>query len=638
MQHSQDHRHLDGSDRNWRGQPDADRIGPQGEALILELQRLRQALDSERGDGRRPAGPSGRGEARKRQAPRKPQPPRPRRKPKSTVKLAIDLWMKSFGTKASVQAEDGGHPLVEPVVSPPHRQSPPIFPSDPIYMDLRKPAPNIASREDAPLPEVEGGRVAASSTPPRPNAAVMELIGQCRNGLMAGTAFILDRDGAAPPADGSDHSLQTGVRWAFEHELRVGLRVLLVGGILGGGWAAFVPLAGAVVVPGNLVVQSNVKNIQHPTGGVVADIGVQDGSRVQTGELLLRLDATQARAGLQMVSKQLDELGAKIARLVAERDGLARIEVPVELASRSGNETVKSLLASEDSLFKARLTARQSQKDLLQGKVAQLTEEIVGLEAQLDSKARQLELIAGELTGVQELYDKHLVPLTRLTTLQRESARIEGERGQIVSSIAETKSKIGETQLQMVRADQDFRTDVVKELGEAQGKEAELVERSVSARDLLDRIEIHAPVAGVVHQLAAHTIGGVIRAGDTIMEIVPDTEDLQIEARLQPKDIDQVRTGQPAFVRFSAFNQRVTPQLTGSVSYVSADTSRDQQTNAPYFTVRVVLSDQERRRLAGQQLVPGMPAEVFMQTRSRTMMSYLFKPIADQMRRAFVEQ
>jgi HlyD family secretion protein len=399
-----------------------------------------------------------------------------------------------------------------------------------------------------------------------------------------------------------------------------------------------VPLAGAVVVPGNLVVQSNVKNIQHPTGGVVADIDVQDGSRVQTGERLLRLDATQARAGLQMVSKQLDELGAKIARLVAERDGLARIEVPVELASRSGNETVKSLLASEDSLFKARLTARQSQKDLLQGKVAQLTEEIVGLQAQLDSKARQLELIAGELTGVQELYDKHLVPLTRLTTLQRESARIDGERGQIVSSIAETKSKIGETQLQMVRADQDFRTDVVKELGEAQGKEAELVERSVSARDLLDRIEIHAPVAGVVHQLAAHTIGGVIRAGDTIMEIVPDTEDLQIEARLQPKDIDQVRTGQSAFVRFSAFNQRVTPQLIGSVSYVSADTSRDQQTNAPYFTVRVILSDQERRRLAGQQLVPGMPAEVFMQTRSRTMMSYLFKPIADQMRRAFVEQ
>jgi HlyD family secretion protein len=637
MQHSQDHRHPGGSDRNWRGEPDVDRAGPQGEALILELQRLRQALNSERGDGRHPPGSAGQREARKRQAPRKPQPPPPRRKPKSSVKLAIDLCLKPFGVKAPVQADSGGAPLVEPVVPPFHRQSPPIFLSDPVYMDLRKTAPDRTAPENSPQPKIEGEHVAASAAPPKANTAG-GLIGKCRDGLMASVAFIIDRGGAATPADGADDSLRTGVRWAFEHELRAGLRVLLVGGVLGGGWAAFVPLAGAVVVPGNLVVQSNVKNIQHPTGGVVADIDVQDGSRVQTGELLLRLDPTQARAGLQMVSKQLDELGAKIARLVAERDGLSRIEIPLELASRSGNETVKSLLASEDSLFKARLTARLSQKDLLQGRVAQLTEEIVGLEAQLDSKARQLELIAGELTGVQELYDKHLVPLTRLTTLQRESARIEGERGQIVSSIAETKSKIGETQLQMVRADQDFRTDVVKDLGEAQGKEAELVERSVSARDLLDRIEIHAPVSGVVHQLAAHTIGGVIRPGDTIMEIVPDSEDLQIEARMQPKDIDQVRTGQSAFVRFSAFNQRVTPQLTGSVSYVSADTSRDQQTNAPYFTVRVVLSDQERRRLAGQQLVPGMPAEVFMQTRSRTMMSYLFKPIADQMRRAFVEQ
>jgi HlyD family secretion protein len=638
MQHSQDHRHIDGPDRNWNREADVDRVGPQGEALILELQRLRQALNGERGDGRHPPGASGRGEARKRQPPRKPQPLRPKRKPKSTVKLAIDICLKPFGIKAAVEAEDNVRPLVEPGVPPLHRHSPPIFQSDPVYMDLRKPMPDMTARADSPLSEIEGERAGASAAPAKANTAVAELVGKCRNGLMTGAAFILDRDGAAPPADEADHSLQTGVRWAFEHELRVGIRVLLVGGILGGGWAAFVPLAGAVVVPGNLVVQSNVKNIQHPTGGVVADIDVQDGSRVQTGELLLRLDATQARAGLQMVSKQLDELGAKIARLVAERDGLARIEVPAELASRSGNETVRSLLASEDSLFKARLIARQSQKDLLQGKVTQLTEEIVGLEAQLDSKARQLELIAGELTGVQELYDKHLVPLTRLTTLQRESARIDGEHGQIVSSIAETKSKIGETQLQMIRAEQDFRTDVVKELGEAQGKEAELVERSVSARDLLDRIEIHAPVAGIVHQLAAHTIGGVIRAGDTIMEIVPDTEDLEIEARLQPKDIDQVRTGQSAFVRFSAFNQRVTPQLIGSVSYVSADTSRDQQTNAPYFTVRVILSEQERRRLAGQQLVPGMPAEVFMQTRSRTMMSYLFKPIADQMRRAFVEQ
>jgi HlyD family secretion protein len=641
MRYTEDDRRHDESTRNWSDEPYTDSVEPQGEALILELQRLRQALDGERRNGRQPPGPPGRGEARKRPAPGKPQQQTrgPRRK-KSRVELAIDLCLKPFGIKAPVQAEAGSSPHVEPILAPAYRESPPLFPRDPILMDLDRPGPGMPVREDSRRSGIGESEavVASTSRPPAVNTAVAELIGKCRDGLMVGADFILDRGGAARPADGSRDGLQTGVQWAFEHELRVGLRVLLTAGILGGGWAAFVPLAGAVVVPGNLVVQSNVKNIQHPTGGVVAEIDVKDGSRVQTGELLLRLDATQVRASLQMVSKQLDELRAKIARLKAERDGLARMEVPAELASVSGDETAKRLLASEESLFKARLNARQSQKDLLQGRVAQLTEEISGLEAQLDSKAKQLELIAGELTGVQELYDKHLVPLPRLTALQRESARIEGERGQIVSSIAETKSKIGETQLQMVRAEQDFRTDVVKDLGEAQGKEAELVEHSVAARDVLDRIELHAPVSGIVHQLAAHTIGGVIRPGDTIMEIVPDTEDLQVEARLPPKDIDQVRNGQPAFVRFSAFNQRVTPQLTGTVSYVSADTSRDPQTNAPYFTVRVVLSDQERRRLAGQQLVPGMPAEVFMQTRSRTMMSYLFKPIADQMRRAFVEQ
>jgi HlyD family secretion protein len=308
------------------------------------------------------------------------------------------------------------------------------------------------------------------------------------------------------------------------------------------------------------------------------------------------------------------------------------------LAARAGGDTVKTLLASEEALFKARANARRSQIDLLQSRISQLGEEIAGLDAQVDSKSKQLELIAGELSGVQDLYDKRLVPLTRLTSLQRESARIEGERGQLMSAIAETKSKIGEAQLQIVRIDQDFRTDVVKELGETQGKEAELVERGVAAKDLLDRIEIRAPTSGVIHQLSAHTIGGVIRAGDAIMEIVPDSDDLQIEARLQPTDIDQVRVGQKAFVRFSAFNQRTTPQLNGVVSYVSADTSHDQQTNASYFTVRLTLAEDERHRLAGLQLVSGMPAEVFMQTGSRTMMSYLLKPITDQLQRAFVER
>jgi HlyD family secretion protein len=527
---------------------------------------------------------------------------------------------------------------VGPTVAAPRRENPTIAHGDRIAMDLMKPGPVIPGPGGANQPML---LAKPGSEPPgaaKPETPATKLIEKSRTGLMAGVSFMLDHGAPPPPDNTPENSLTPHTRWSFERELRRGLRVLIVAAVLGGGWLVFVPLAGAVVVPGNLVVQSNVKQIQHPTGGVVAEIKAQNGSRVSSGDLLVRLDATQTQASLQVVTKQLDELQARMARLTAERDGLAEIEFPAELSERSGNDDIKKLLASEESLFRARSGSRQSQKDLLQSQAAQLAQQITGVESQLDSKAKQLDLIHGELAGVQDLYDKHLVPVQRLTTLQREAAQIDGERGQLTSAIAETKSKIDASQLQIVRIDQDFRSEVVKDLNEAQAKEAELSEHRVAARDQLDRIEIRAPTSGVVNQLSIHTIGGVIKAGETIMELVPDTDDLQIEARVQPKDIDHVRTGQKAFVRFAAFNQRTTPQLNGTVSYVSADTGHDQQTNAPYFTVRVMLPEDERRRLNGQQLVPGMPTEVFMQTGSRTMMSYLFEPITDQMRRAFVEQ
>ena len=495
-------------------------------------------------------------------------------------------------------------------------------------MDLAKLRPEIPdvkllTRIEMPEPDRAGSERKADTR-------LGQLMVQCRSGV----AFLLSQD--EPAREGDNLASTTGR--TYTRELKVGMRMLIALVVIAGGWAALMPLGGAVVVPGNLVVQSNVKAIQHPAGGVVAEIPVRNGMRVKAGDLLLRLDATQAQASLQVLTKQLDEFRARSARLVAERDGLARPDLSDELAPRIDEIAVKNLLAAESTLFQARATARESQKGLLRNRISQLNEEIGGLEAQVGSKGKQLELIAGELTGVQDLYDKRLVPLPRLTALQREAARIEGERGQLISAIAETKAKISEAQLQTVRVDQDFRTDVVKELGEVKGKEAELVERGVAARDLLDRIEMRAPASGLINQLKVHTIGGVIRAGDTIMEVVPDSDDLQIEARLQPTDIDQVHVGQNAFTRFPAFNQRVTPEVAGVVSYVSADISREQQSNAGYFTVRVTLPDEERRKLAGLQLVSGMPAEVFMQTGSRTMLSYLFKPITDQLRRSFVER
>jgi HlyD family secretion protein len=422
-----------------------------------------------------------------------------------------------------------------------------------------------------------------------------------------------------------------------EIELKVALRVLFVSIIIAGIWGTIVPISGAVVLPGRLVVESRVKKIQHPTGGVLAEIDVEDGMHVNAGALLARLDQTQLRANQQIVADQLDQTRARIARLVSERDASNEIQLPEQLAGRPGNPSVARLVASEISLFNARSSARASQKELYENNIRQFEEQIGGLEAEIRSKSSQLDLIAGELTGVQELYAKGLVPLARKTTLQRESARLEGERAQLTAAIAETKAKIGQARLQIVKIDQDFRSEVMKDLRESQDKEAELIEKHVAAKDQLDRVDIRAPTSGIIHQLAVHTIGGVIRPGDVVMEIVPDKDDLEIEARLPPNAIDQVKHGQKAYLRFTAFDRQTTPQVAATLAYVSADLSHDDQTHASFYTVRINLADEERRRLKSVTLVSGMPVEVFLQTSSRTMLSYLLKPISDQFRRMFNE-
>jgi HlyD family secretion protein len=409
---------------------------------------------------------------------------------------------------------------------------------------------------------------------------------------------------------------------------------------LTGGWAVLVPLSAAVTIPGTLVVESSVKKIQYPAGGVIAEIRAQDGMRVKEGDLLVRIDETQLRSNVQVLSDQLEETRARIARLTAERDGTDAPKMAAESPTQAGGEEATRLLASETSLFKARLGTRENQKQLLRTNIAQLEEEIDGIDAQIKSKSAQLDLISGELKGVQSLYDKQLVPLTRLTALQREAAQLDGERSQLKSSIAETRSKISQAELQIVKIDQDLRSDVMKEMRDAQDKESEITQKLVAARDQLNRVEIRSPTDGVVHQLTVHTIGGVVAAGEVIMEIVPDSDDLQIEAKLPPVDIDHVHVGQDSLVRFSAFNQRTTPQLHGQVSYVSADLTQDPQNksnSSSYYTVRVSLTADELRRLGKLQLVSGMPAELFLQTGSRTMMSYLFKPITDQLKRTFSE-
>ncbi len=488
-----------------------------------------------------------------------------------------------------------------------------------------------------PTAHSHGREVFGSGTQARP-AKAGRAVRACLDRLGITYGWLVARLAAPTPADAGGPGLAGQLRRGFQDELRTGLKVLVLGVGIVGGWAVVVPLSAAVMVSGTLVVETDVKKVQHPTGGIIDQILVHDGMHVKAGDLLARLNEVEVGASLQVVMKQLDETRVRIARLIAERDGMDEPKLPPELATRTGDKDIEQLVMSENSLFKARAKARQSQKELLRGHVGQLGEEIVGLEAQIKSKGTQLDLISSELHGVQTLYDKQLVPLTRLTALQREFARLDGEREQLVSTIAETRSKISEAELQIIRIDQDLRAEVTKDLRESQDKEGELTERSIAAQDRMNRVDLRAPTSGIVHQLAVHTIGGVIKPAEVIMEIVPDSDSLQVEARLPPKDIDHVLVGQQALVRLSAFNQRTTPQLNGLVSYVSADLSHDKQTDAAYYTLRVTLPEAELQRLGKLQLVSGMPTELFLQTGSRTMMSYLLKPITDQLQRTFSER
>ena len=405
-----------------------------------------------------------------------------------------------------------------------------------------------------------------------------------------------------------------------------------------GGWAATAVISGAVVASGSVVVDSNVKKVQHPTGGIVGELRVRDGDRVHAGDVVVRLDETVTRANLAIVTKGLGEMMARKARLESERDGLDTITFPAQLVAEADDPDHAAAMDSERKLFDLRKTARSGQKAQLRERVAQLGEEITGLAAQQNSKAKEIALIERELAGVRELWKQNLVQLTRLTALEREAARLDGERGQLVAASAQAKGKIAETALQILQIDQDIASDVAKELREVDGKIGELVERKVAAEDQLKRIDIRAPQDGTVFQLAVHTIGGVITAGDPIMLIVPEADNLSVEVKVNPQDIDQLQLNQKAILRFSAFNIRTTPEIEGVVTRISADTSTDQRTGQSYYTVRIAMPADQIERLGEVKLLPGMPVEAFMQTRDRTMLSYLIKPLHDQFLRAFREK
>jgi HlyD family secretion protein len=412
--------------------------------------------------------------------------------------------------------------------------------------------------------------------------------------------------------------------------------LLLVMGL--GGWAMTTEFSGAVIAAGQLVVDTNVKKVQHPTGGVVGKLNVREGSQVKADDIVVSLDDTQIRANRDIVVKALNELAARQAREEAERDGLDTVIFPDDLIARRSDPDVAKAIVGEQRQFEIRRTSREGQKAQLRERIAQLRQEIGGYEVQIVSKDKQIEWIGKELVGVNELWEKNLVPYTRVTNLEREKERLIGERGQLVATIAQSKGKMAETELQILQVDQDMRAEVGKDLADIRGKTAENIERKVSADDQLKRVDIRAPIDGFVLQLTVHTVGGVITAGEPIMLIVPQADTLQVEAKVAPQDIDQLRIGQMAVLRFVAFSQRTTPELAGTVVRISADVSEDTKNNTRFYTIRLDVPDTEIARLGNVKLVPGMPVEALIQTSPRTVMSYLIKPLHDQLARAFREK
>lgn len=346
----------------------------------------------------------------------------------------------------------------------------------------------------------------------------------------------------------------------------------------------------------------------------------------------MRLDGTQTRANLQIIRGSLDELAARNARLEADRDGLERVVFPMELMTRRDDPALVSILAGEQKLFELRLASRNGQKEQLSERIAQLNKEVEGLGALASAREREISLINKELNSLKGLYRQKLVTLTQLNEIERTAARLDGEHGQAIAAIAEARGKIAEIELQIIRIDQEFRSEVGAQLADLRARIAEMGEREMAARDQLNRLDIKAPQAGTVHELSLHTIGGVVQPGEPLMLIVPSASALAVEAKVA---LDRVYPGQPVALRFSSFNRRTTPEIRGRLAKVSADVSQDPRTGLSHYSVRIDISQDEIAKLGAAKLLPGMPVETFISTERRSVLSYLLKPLSDQLVRAF---
>lgn len=414
------------------------------------------------------------------------------------------------------------------------------------------------------------------------------------------------------------------------------MSAVLVMGI--GTWAFTTELSSAVIGVGQVVVDGDVKKVQHLTGGVVSELLVHENEHVKAGQVLIRLDGTSVQANLAIVENGLAQLYAQRARLKAEQLGAHSFTVTEDLNEFASPEMAKNLLAGEQRLFDSRQTALEGSKSQLASRKKQLGEQIKGYDEQIASFDEALLLIDEELKGAEATYKKGLSTLQRVNNLKRQKVDIQGSRGARISAKAEANGRGSEIELQILQLDKDYRSEVAKSLTEVEAKIAELEERRTAALDQLNRLNITSPFTGTVHELTVHTVNGVIEPGQTLMMVVPENNDLLIEAKIATKDIDQVYQSQKVDIRFSAFDQRTTPDVPGEVISVAPDTVQDQRTGASYYPLRIRPEPEALKELTQIKLYPGMPAEVFIKIGERTVISYLAKPLTDQMQHVFREE
>ena len=412
--------------------------------------------------------------------------------------------------------------------------------------------------------------------------------------------------------------------------------VMLLGGF--GSWAVMARISGAIIAPGQVEVEQNRQVVQHPNGGVVERVAVDEGDYVEAGDLLIQLDAEQLRSELVIVEGHLFELIARRDRLQAERDDAARVRFDPWLQDIAGTRPeVAELMQGQARLFAARAESMARQAEQLAKRRGQIANQIEGIAAQQEALRGQMALIAEELDSQETLLAKGLAQASRVLALQREETRLEGQLGELIAAAAEAEGRITEIEIEILKLSSTRREEAIAQIRDLQYKEMELAERRQSLLQQLSRLEIRAPVSGVVYDLTVFAPRSVIRAAEPVMFLVPQDRPLVIAVRIDPIHVDEVFVGQPVTLRFSAFDSRTTPEIFGQLVRVSPDAFVDERTQRAYYRGEVVLNQGELDKLGGLRIIPGMPVETFLRTSERTALAYLVKPLAEYFNKAFRE-